>query len=107
MCCRIEDRGAYMCQVNTNPMISQSALLDVQVPPDVDVERSSPDIEVKSGAAAKLECHADGYPTPTVSWLREDKKKIKAKDPVTSLVKTCEHLYLRCTEVFVFFVWQL
>ena len=80
-----------MCQVNTNPMISQSALLDVRVPPDVDGERSSPDIEVKSGATAKLDCYADGYPTPTVSWLREDKKKIKSKDPVTQLIKTCKY----------------
>jgi len=84
----IEDRGVYMCQVNTDPMIWQTAVLDVRVPPDVDVKRSSPDVEVKAGANAKLECYAHGVPPPSVSWQREDKKPIKAKDPITGLIHT-------------------
>ena len=79
-----------MCQVNTDPMIWQTAVLDVRVPPDVDVKRSSPDVEVKAGANAKLECYAHGVPPPTVSWQREDKKPIKAKDPITGLIHTCK-----------------
>ena len=84
-----------MCQVNTDPMIWQTAVLDVRVPPDVDVKRSSPDVEVKAGANAKLECYAHGVPPPTVSWQREDKKPIKAKDPITGLIHTCKPNLIR------------
>ena len=48
------DRGIYMCQINTVPMMSQSASLDVLVPPDIDVDRSSPDPEIRVGAVAKF-----------------------------------------------------
>ena len=85
-----EDRGQYMCQINTIPMLFQSATLDVQVPPDIDVKRSSPDTDVRIGATARLECHADGYPAPSIRWLRENKLPIKAKDPVTGLLKKCK-----------------
>ena len=30
-----EDRGQYMCQINTDPMMFQTATLDVNVPPDI------------------------------------------------------------------------
>ena len=121
-----EDRGQYMCQLNTNPMISQvpfsvtslhrrlnrfpllmltndlytlfqSASLDVMVPPDIDNEKSSDDIILKTGSNAKLECQANGYPKPTISWIRdktfytpkESKNMIKAKDPATGLIRFC------------------
>ena len=37
-----EDKGFYMCQVNTDPMISQTVYLDVVVPPTIIDEESSP-----------------------------------------------------------------
>ena len=36
-----EDRGVYMCQINTDPMISLKAQLDVNIPPDIDNDRTS------------------------------------------------------------------
>ena len=36
-----EDRGVYMCQINTDPMIYQRAQLDVNIPPDIDGARTS------------------------------------------------------------------
>ncbi|TRY67861.1 hypothetical protein TCAL_08054 [Tigriopus californicus] len=74
-----EDRGQYMCQINTVPMSSQTASLDVLVPPDI--TQSSGDRELRQGEMAILECVADGYPTPTISWRREDNQYIKVKDP--------------------------
>ena len=38
-----------MCQINTDPMMAQTGILDVNVPPDIDSERTSPDIEAKIG----------------------------------------------------------
>ena len=52
--------------------------MDVLVPPDI--TESSGDLELLQGELAKLECRADGYPRPKISWLREDRKKIRAKD---------------------------
>ena len=77
----------------------QLASLDVMVPPDIDNEKSSADIILKTGATAKLECQANGYPTPTISWIRDkqfytpegqDGNKIKAKDPETGLIRLCK-----------------
>lgn len=31
----MEDRGQYMCQVNTDPMKMQTAFLEVVIPPDI------------------------------------------------------------------------
>ena len=103
-----EDRGVYMCQINTDPMIYQRAQLDVNIPPDIDGARTSGtknhifkgkkgekkrenhkkkiflgDVEAKLGASVKIKCNADGYPTPTIKWMREDGNLIKIKDSST------------------------
>lgn len=70
------DRGEYMCQVNTVPMISQTGFLDVVVPPDIDESRSSTDVVAAEGSDVSLTCHARGYPSPTINWRREDGEKI-------------------------------
>ena len=72
-------------------MLSQTATLDVKVPPNIDSERSSSGVEVNSGGMAKLECYGDGYPEPVISWKRADGNKFKAKDH-HGLVKSCKLL---------------
>ena len=66
------------------------------VPPDIDNEKSSADIILKTGSTAKLECQANGYPKPRISWIRDKKfytlngregYKIKTKDPVTDRIR--------------------
>ncbi|XP_075215405.1 lachesin-like [Lycorma delicatula] len=69
---RREDRGTYMCQVNTDPMKSQMAFLEVVIPPDIIYEETSGDMMVPEGGSAKLVCKARGYPKPKVVWRRED-----------------------------------
>ncbi|XP_046751773.1 lachesin-like [Diprion similis] len=73
---RREDRGVYMCQVNTNPMKSQSAYLEVVIPPDIVYEETSGDLMVPEGGSAKLICKARGYPKPKITWKREDETEI-------------------------------
>nr|XP_023013080.1 lachesin-like [Leptinotarsa decemlineata] len=67
-----EDRGQYMCQVNTDPMKMQTAFLEVVIPPDIIYEETSGDMMVPEGGSAKLTCKARGYPKPRVVWRRED-----------------------------------
>ncbi|CAL1674104.1 unnamed protein product [Lasius platythorax] len=73
---RREDRGIYMCQVNTDPMKSQSAFLEVVIPPDIISEETSNDMMVPEGGSAKLVCKARGYPKPDIVWKREDGTEI-------------------------------
>ncbi|CAL1266169.1 unnamed protein product [Larinioides sclopetarius] len=72
-----EDRGSYMCQVNTVPMMSQIGYLDVEVPPDINESESSSDMFVKEGIDIKLKCKAKGHPEPTLTWRREDYKPVR------------------------------
>ncbi|XP_022248698.1 lachesin-like isoform X1 [Limulus polyphemus] len=72
------DRGFYMCQINTVPMKSQTGYLDVVVPPMIIDRESSSDELVREGFNITLSCRAKGYPTPTVTWRREDGQPISA-----------------------------
>ncbi|XP_030762383.1 lachesin-like isoform X2 [Sitophilus oryzae] len=67
-----EDRGQYMCQVNTDPMKMQTAYLEVVIPPDIMYEETSGDMMVPEGGSAKLVCKARGFPKPRIIWRRED-----------------------------------
>ncbi|XP_028041374.1 lachesin-like [Bombyx mandarina] len=67
-----EDRGQYMCQINTDPMKSQIGYLDVVVSPDFIAEETSGDIMVPEGGTARVSCRARGMPEPRVMWRRED-----------------------------------
>ncbi|XP_054014224.1 lachesin-like [Hylaeus anthracinus] len=71
------DRGCYMCQINTSPMISELGCLDILVPPDIVYGGdTSADLAVSEGDNATLSCRATGRPTPRVSWRREDGEPI-------------------------------
>ncbi|XP_076172115.1 neurotrimin [Ptiloglossa arizonensis] len=65
------DRGWYMCQVNTNPMSSNTGFLEVVVPPDILDYPTSTDMVVREGSNVTLRCAATGTPEPTVTWRRE------------------------------------
>ncbi|XP_030380837.1 lachesin [Scaptodrosophila lebanonensis] len=75
-----EDRGGYMCQLNTDPMKSQIGFLDVVIPPDFISEDTSSDVIVPEGSSVRLTCRARGYPEPIVTWRREDGNEIVLKD---------------------------
>ncbi|CAG9784789.1 unnamed protein product [Diatraea saccharalis] len=72
-----EDRGYYMCQVNTNPMISQVGYLQVVVPPNIlDEESTQSAVAVRENQNISLVCKADGFPNPKIMWRREDGQAI-------------------------------
>ncbi|XP_032670656.1 lachesin-like [Odontomachus brunneus] len=71
-----EDGGLYMCQINTDPMKSQTGMLTIVEPPDIIPEGTSSDMNVGEGGQVKLTCRARGVPAPRVSWRREDGKNI-------------------------------
>ncbi|XP_022249464.1 limbic system-associated membrane protein-like, partial [Limulus polyphemus] len=65
-----------MCQVNTAPMMSQVGYLDVVYPPQIKRENTSSDISTKEGSNVTLTCVVTGYPTPSITWRREDGQPI-------------------------------
>ncbi|KAL0278832.1 UNVERIFIED_CONTAM: hypothetical protein PYX00_000526 [Menopon gallinae] len=72
-----EDRGYYMCQVNTNPMISQVGYLQVVVPPNIiDEESTQSSVAVREQQNITLTCKAEGFPRPKITWRREDGQSI-------------------------------
>ncbi|ETN62717.1 hypothetical protein AND_005584 [Anopheles darlingi] len=66
------DRGWYMCQVNTDPMRSRKGYLQVVVPPAIVESLTSNDMVVREGTNVTLNCKAKGFPEPYVMWRRED-----------------------------------
>ncbi|XP_018561385.1 neurotrimin-like isoform X2 [Anoplophora glabripennis] len=71
-----EDKGRYMCQINTVTAKTQLGYLHVVVPPNIDDSLSSSDVIVREGSNETLTCKATGFPTPSVKWKRDDNSKI-------------------------------
>ncbi|XP_017756685.1 PREDICTED: lachesin [Eufriesea mexicana] len=70
------DRGWYMCQINTDPMKSQTGYLQVVVPPNILDYSTSTDMVVAEGSKVTLHCEATGSPEPSIIWRREDNQLI-------------------------------
>ncbi|CAD6208620.1 GSCOCG00010600001-RA-CDS [Cotesia congregata] len=81
---QLEDAGLYMCQINTDPMKSQTGMLSIEVPPDFVTNETSGDVMVSEGSQVKLTCRAKGVPLPRVNWKREDAKNIIIREPVVA-----------------------
>ncbi|KAJ9579881.1 hypothetical protein L9F63_004483, partial [Diploptera punctata] len=96
-----DDRGSYMCQINTDPMKSQVGYLDVVVPPDFINEDTSGDVMVPEGGTVKLTCRARGYPVPHVLWRREDNADLVIKEPtgVKTRVSTYQGEILKLSKI--------
>jgi len=73
------DRGPYMCQVNSTPVRSQVAHLEVVIPPTIEDTESSEDQAVPEGGSVKLSCKALGFPQPGVTWRRPQGEMITVR----------------------------
>lgn len=94
-----DDRGLYMCQVNTDPMIAEMAHLEVVVPPEIVDNATSGETTVEEGHSVTLTCKARGFPQPVVSWKREGSTKIVLRDQGNKKVVTTEGEELHLTRV--------
>ncbi|XP_011269586.1 lachesin-like [Camponotus floridanus] len=82
------DRGCYMCQLNTKPMLSQLGCVDVLVPPDIlNSGTSDGEVSVLEGENATLSCKASGRPPPRVFWRREKSDFILVRGPHDPLIQ--------------------
>ncbi|XP_071749455.1 neurotrimin isoform X2 [Lepeophtheirus salmonis] len=74
------DRGWYMCQINTDPMIHRSGYVEVVVPPKIRTKEDQTDLVHREGENVTLECKASGHPPPLIVWRREDSENIMMMD---------------------------
>uniref|UniRef100_A0A0A9YFY8 Lachesin n=1 Tax=Lygus hesperus TaxID=30085 RepID=A0A0A9YFY8_LYGHE len=67
------DAGIYQCQViiALNNKESADVLLQVRRPPVIS-DNSTRSVIVSEGQQVTLECYANGYPSPRISWRREN-----------------------------------
>jgi len=70
------DQGWYMCQINTDPMVSERGFLEVTEPPSFRDEKCTGDLIVKLGQSAVFVCEANGNPRPSIGWKREDDRPL-------------------------------
>ncbi|XP_055388029.1 lachesin [Condylostylus longicornis] len=95
-----EDRGYYMCQVNTNPMISTVGYLQVVVPPNIlDMESTPSSVAVRENLSINMTCRADGFPKPRIIWRREDGEGIDVDKKKKSKVQVWDGEVLPLTKV--------
>ncbi|KAK6167247.1 hypothetical protein SNE40_021325 [Patella caerulea] len=67
-----DDTGRYVCSAsNVAGRDSQSRLLRVQVPPRI--IRSPQDTQVTMNSQLELQCAAVGVPTPSITWMLNDR----------------------------------
>lgn len=79
-----DDRGYYMCQVNTNPMISQVGYLQVVVPPNIlDMDSTPSSVAVRENQNINMTCRADG------KEQRETERDRKREAPNNTLRYLC------------------
>ncbi|XP_071556961.1 lachesin isoform X1 [Temnothorax nylanderi] len=94
------DSGTYMCQVNTDPMRSQTGHMKVVIPPDImDLDNTADMLTTKENGDLLLRCRATGNPEPVVIWRREDGRNITLRND-NSVKRTArtfegEQLHLR------------
>ncbi|XP_076675466.1 lachesin isoform X2 [Andrena cerasifolii] len=67
-----DDKGRYMCQINTATAKTQYGYLHVVVPPNIEDYQTSSDAIVREGANVSLTCKATGSPKPNISWKRDN-----------------------------------
>ncbi|KAG9509461.1 Lachesin, partial [Fragariocoptes setiger] len=67
------DSGIYQCQVVTSATsrLTSDTFISVRIPPLIS-DNSTRSIKVTAGETISLSCHASGYPTPKISWRREN-----------------------------------
>lgn len=68
-----EDSGKYSCQINVGPSESLKKETDLQVTRPASIsEKSEARIQAAEGQRTTMECQAEGFPKPKVSWRREN-----------------------------------
>ena len=91
------DVGGYTCQLNSSPVLTKTGYLQLKgwwrgmgypsvtgvnsVPPTISRSSTPSAVEVREGHNVTLTCNAEGNPSPTVLWRRQDRQVIRYNGP--------------------------
>lgn len=92
------DAGTYTCQVviSTVHKVSANVKLSVRRPPVIS-DNSTQSIVASEGSEVQMECYASGYPTPTITWRRENNAILPTGESTyTSKLLTSPLYTVRC-----------
>ncbi|KAK7503588.1 hypothetical protein BaRGS_00005127, partial [Batillaria attramentaria] len=78
----VTDAGTYLCQLNTEPIITKRIHLVVQVPPMLWDYTQPVEIQRMEGEQVELFCNATGIPAPVVTWWRANRWDSSEKEKV-------------------------
>ena len=68
-----QDAGVYQCQIQISLQTKVTADVELKVRQrPVISDNSTQSVVAKEGEEVKLECYASGFPTPRISWKREN-----------------------------------
>jgi len=78
------DAGVYQCSIvlSTVSKVSADVKLSVWRPPVIS-DNSTQSLVATEGYSVQMECYADGNPTPTITWRRENNAIILPTDSAT------------------------
>ncbi|OWF54124.1 Limbic system-associated membrane protein [Mizuhopecten yessoensis] len=79
---KYEDRGDYMCTINTQPVTIKRIRLIIQVPSRILDYSSSNVVTVRERSDVELVCNATGVPPPTITWYRRTDESPQGRDRV-------------------------
>lgn len=67
------DAGTYTCQIviSVSHKVNANVQLSVRRPPVIS-DNSTQSLVASEGSEVQMECYGSGYPTPTISWRREN-----------------------------------
>ncbi|NXF98882.1 FSTL4 protein, partial [Sakesphorus luctuosus] len=84
--------GNYTCHASGYEELSQTHVLQVNVPP---VIRVYPETQAQEpGVAASLRCHAEGIPNPRISWLKNGLEIVPELSKQLSLLANGSELHI-------------
>ncbi|KAL3092777.1 hypothetical protein niasHS_007986 [Heterodera schachtii] len=75
-----DDAGMYICQLNTNPVLSRRGFLELRIPPSISRSLTPVAIEVREGNNLTMTCTANGNPKPAIVWRRSDPRIIRCNE---------------------------
>eukprot|EP00094_Tigriopus_californicus_P009038 TCALIF_08712-PA protein Name:"Similar to LAC Lachesin (Schistocerca americana)" AED:0.16 eAED:0.16 QI:0/0.6/0.5/0.66/0.6/0.83/6/36/384 len=67
------DASSYLCQIvaGYNSMVTATVELSVKLPPVIS-DNTTRSFRVTAGEKVEMECQSNGFPTPRITWTRED-----------------------------------
>jgi len=76
------------------------------VPPDILDYPTSSDMVVHEGSNVTLQCAATGYPSPTITWRREDNHNIVISNTLTGKLRLLYRTSVLSSYVTIRFIFK-